>query len=280
MGGTCSKHLNKLMRVGTRALQTLFVLLLALLLATSTPLDHDLSDVASLKAKVARQSSRIRELEAENALLRSQKGVLSEETMADLTLEEDVSKSNKGQCHFNALSTGTCPNHCQGKCYLKSSHFDSKCRMNAKTFAKQTSSDMVELVKNSTRPQWKLRGVVGKDPQTGHSKFGLLGTVSCPCTEKGKDLTEVDAVRSIVGQVAALGIPDVWLQWMCQKRASGGMSSQVAIWNSKVVVSAMKMLHCWKSKCAATTNQRESADAQLDELLDHRSTAATGWNCG
>merc|ERR1711998_337070 len=91
----------------------------------------------------------------------------------------------------------------------------------------------------------------------------VLGTVSCPCKNSaGKAMTETEALRSIVGQVASMRLP--WATAICKKRDKGVISQMEALWNSKVTLATVQMYRCWMAKCSAVP---EDTTMDLQDLL-------------
>jgi len=167
----------------------------------------------------------------------------------------------------------TCPGRCQGKCSMPPNWWDAACKMKKAPFKWQTSPKRIKQVGTAEHPKWSLIGNNLKGNPT------VLGSVSCPCNTGGKVMTEDDAIRTIVGQVAAIGIPHEWLGQMCKKLSKGLTANIESWWNAKVTLSTIRMLKCWKRRCsgaAAAANNDASAHGQLSELLEDAADNAFG----
>lgn len=173
----------------------------------------------------------------------------------------------------------TCPGErrCQDKCFMNPNYFDKQCVIFENGFKQQTDPKFIKPVGTSKSPSWNLYSYLGEK----------LGTISCPCSADGKTLSEMDATRRIVGQVAAMGLPDEWIGKMCEGRRLGRKSWTEAMWNAKVTLSTITMLKCWTKKCSgksSSTSDVVSADAQLSDLLTNEDSSKTnegaGWDCG
>jgi len=125
----------------------------------------------------------------------------------------------------------------------------------------------------ANEPKWSIRGNTDKDDNPVE-----LGKVTCPCAlADGKPMDSTTALRTIVGQVAKLGIPADW-KWtedpakkpICDKKQETP-SWREAAWNAKVMVSTMQMFRCWKESCSAEGGAGQlaaSEDVQLSGLLE------------
>jgi len=172
--------------------------------------------------------------------------------------------------------------------------FDEDCRMTEAQFKTQTSGHRLmplcgkgdclkcppkedcttdpnaDISAFANEPKWSIRG----NTASGVSE---LGKVTCPCAlADGKPMDSTTALRTIIGQVAKLGIPDYW-KWpangdkpICDKKQETP-SWREAAWNAKVMVSTMQMFNCWKQSCSAEGGAGQlaaSEDVQLSGLLE------------
>ena len=91
-----------------------------------------------------------------------------------------------------------CKGHCHEKCWMPTTFFDEKCTLQDSDFKKQTSQKIIKQVGTAKLPKWDLYNNAGQAGQ----RQKVLGSVSCPCNDaKGKDLSQKDAIKRIVGQV-------------------------------------------------------------------------------
>jgi hypothetical protein len=253
--------------MAARTKQAIIVLLLAL--ASSADADSNSLQIEHLR-------SEIEQLKAENALLIAKTARMEQlcpiaaaqvDTMSELELHErdddevkqtEATQMRTAEAGLSPYSpeTGTCPEKCQGKCELELYNFDKNCVMTEATLKVQTATDMIKPVGTAENPEWELRsGGKNKGQST------LLGRVACPCkTSAGKALTKEEAVRAIVGQVASLRFP--WAPAVCDKRKRGKISQMEALWNTKVTLATVKMLHCWQVKCSIPNNLDTAMDLQ------------------
>merc|ERR1711924_211041 len=141
--------------------------------------------------------------------------------------------------------------------------------MGTAVFKKQTSSKHIKSVGTPRHPSWQLWGAVKvRGPRV------LLGTVSCPCNVGIQRMSEEEALRTIVGQVAAISIPNQWMDIFVKARISGRKDFREANWNAKVGIATVKMLKCWEKKCqmhadqAASTLEDLVLDAQKNRYVD------------
>lgn len=222
-----------------------------------------------LLSENARLHAEIAQLRAENSRL---KGT---ETTADFESMLDEGKKKK------------CPHHCNKSCKLPGAWFDKTCKMSEEFFNNQTQ--MVKagnVVFNGhycdvttqnffcssskkhcdrCKGQYKTEGAEARHPTQRWSLYGgdgaWLGAVTCPCTDShGNTMSEADAIRRIAGQVAALGIPRQHLKPICESFQAGNKKDwRTVTWNTKIVLSTLKMLHCWKAKCASGSTKVESS---------------------
>ena len=112
---------------------------------------------------------------------------------------------------------------------------------------------MVDFVGTSSNPKWAIRMSGRQRGRDGKKR--VRGMVECPChASDGAPLTENEAVKVIVGQVASIGIPNNAAK--AALRANGfernGYYRYASVaWNERVALSVMKMVKCWRSKCLA-----------------------------
>jgi len=228
---------------------------------------------ALLKAENARSKTKIAQLKAENARLK----VATADLMDDLEEDEQAKSYDNdeagghvatdlqtkdakmciNQSGKNKGSQTNAKTHCQGKCWMNPAHFDKNCSLTPKALTGEKSK--LRQVGTEAEPKWELRG--GKDRE---NKEKLLGTVSCPCSADGTPLTEEEAIRRIIGQVAAMGFPDQWVRPMFNQRSIGKKSYVEGLWNAKVAVSIVAMLKCWTKKCSGAASADE---VQLNDFL-------------
>jgi hypothetical protein len=224
-----------------------------------------------LLSENARLHAEIAQLRTENSRLRA--------TAADFDSMLDAAENKK------------CRSHCAGSCDLPASWFDKTCKMSQDFFKTQTSRKFItpgNIVVNghycdtntqqrffcsSSRKncdkcqgQYKAAGTPARHPTQRWSLYagdgGWMGAVTCPCTDShGNAMSEVDAVRVIGGQVAALGIPKKYLKPICKSFQNGIHDWRTITWNTKVMLSTVKMLRCWKAKCANAS----SVELQLQD---------------
>ena len=63
-------------------------------------------------------------------------------------------------------------------------------------------------------------------------------------------LSEIDAAKVIVGQVAAIGYPDMMAGDMCSKRKIGQKSWTESVWNGLAATATIAMHKCWTRSCS------------------------------
>lgn len=93
----------------------------------------------------------------------------------------------------------------------------------------------------------------------------LEGKVACPCNgSEGGLLTKHQAMRKIVGQIAALGTP-----WYMAEASLGKYGEDkrpwIVWWNARLAVSAVVLINCWERNCAP--KKPRSGDETLTSLL-------------
>jgi regulator of replication initiation timing len=179
---------------------------------------------------------------------------------------------NTGPCSPK-YGAGYCHNCCQNKCWLPTNQYAQSCAVTDTEYEAQARLTLGDFTSSAAGGTWYLRGPNNL----------LLGKVTCPCPKKqGETLTEYQAEKIIIGQVAAIGLP----QFIAEKMQSHHIAG--AKWNSKVAISVLAMLKCWKQNCAAAEEEhllQNNSTAQSDGLLGllaetSTSASGTGWNCG
>jgi hypothetical protein len=268
------------------------VIVLFLAWASSAYASLNSAHINEIIAENARLKSQITLLKTENARSKNQLGQQAMEIKRLKTeIERRIEPAVAVQTHFDghaSVQTGdtdefevmadiqatkTCPGRCQNKCFMSPNHFDQSCTLKEDKFKLEISKSRIRSVGTPSYPKWSLHA--------GGVKQSFLGNVSCPCISGNQVLSEYDAVRRIVGQVAAMGYPDVWAKRVCNARNKGKRALEEGFWNMKVTVATIFMLECWKKKCAAPGNNEAASDAyQLDVLLNEDVDQGAGWNCG
>jgi len=225
----------------------------------------------ALTAENARSQAEIAQLKAEIARLQAKKIIgVAELEEGEKTGADDVDDDDAGKICTSLKGKKTNPaEHCNGKCWMLKAYFEKTCKMTERSFKFELGPNKLRQVGTSAAPKWEIYGY-------GSNMKEYLGSVSCPCSADGTALTETDAIRTIVGQVGAMAFPDEWAKKMCKARGQGRKSSVEAQWNSKVTLSTIAMLKCWKKKC-----EKGSSAQALDDLLIEATTEETaGWDCG
>jgi len=138
-----------------------------------------------------------------------------------------------------------CSDRCNKNCWINLNLMDKTCRMTREYLQKNLQK--VKFVGTSARPKWNI-------VERTRTLERIQGTVECPCHfSDGKPLSEEDALRSIVGQVAAMGITKSAALGALQSTGQKGRKSyppKAAVsWNTKIALSVVKMLKCWNKKC-------------------------------
>ena len=146
-----------------------------------------------------------------------------------------------------ASLTGQCKSKCRGRCWLGGKgqpQVDAQCMLSEASFG-NIERNLMDFRNAKGRPTWTL---------WNSQRTAILGEVQCPCRDDtGMPLSKREALRSIAGQVAAMGI-----RFSCLK------DTWKADWNIRVVVSAAVMLSCWERKCAAEEQGRPMPPAMID----------------
>jgi hypothetical protein len=174
---------------------------------------------------------------------------------------------------MNPGTGGACKDRCRQKCWVDNKEYDANC-----TMADSRLQKFVEQVKpiRAVTPQWQFK----------YYKRDSIGnpTIKCPCDTKHGPMTQKQALRSIIGQVASIGVPAY------VAKAALGMKRSTMNYpmnhNARIATAVMRMFHCWKAKCShdqATETPTESLlgggdDIQLDDLLENSEGADAGWN--
>lgn len=96
-------------------------------------------------------------------------------------------------------------------------------------------------------------------------------TVHCPChAARGGRLDAETALRLIIGQVAATGVP----RDLARQIASGHMRGDTFI--MRLALATTKMFTCWQQACSTSLT-----GSGLDDLLiEAGATDTAGWDCG
>jgi len=265
--------------------------------ANSSATEHLLAENARLQAENARlkiSNARIGQLETEIARLLPLKVELArlqaEQNIAaskldttDFDLEEsahgsdiraDVQTTNVGgtaslgfmdediQWKTCGPIDNTCPNNCQGKCWMKQKAWHKNCTMVEWQYKAQISPPLFKYVGSHDHPQWSLF--------TGRAN--LLGTISCPCKRRGVAISAELALRTILGQVAAMGMPRNLEGQLCDCRKQGKKSVMASFWNAKVALATVRLLHCWKARCSLS-------GGNIDDFLDTADSFGGGSFC-
>jgi len=263
-------------------LKVAFGVLLVLKLASnacavsdSVRLAELLAENADLKDRATRAEAEIRLLRAESARRVSEMGLEISERKSRLHSEEsalidlehtsethDTNNTTKNEsklvCEWDNVNA---EDHCNKKCSTNVAMIDENCKMTEEAYVGIPSR--IKQVGTDRSPKWNIVDDQG----------GLLGTVSCPCNgADGTTLTEEDAIKVIVGQVAAMGMPAAWKARLCAPQQKYWPS----MWNGKVTISAIVMLKCWHKKCAGGGGGFLSID---DLLLDDADSFGGGSEC-
>ena len=88
---------------------------------------------------------------------------------------------------------------------MTTEQFDTECKMIPERFKDEISPEKIKWTGTDAQLKWALFGVIVDGKLLSH-----LGEVSCPCTIDGRALGENEALRAILGQLAAMGMPDKW----------------------------------------------------------------------
>jgi hypothetical protein len=161
---------------------------------------------------------------------------------------------------MNPGTGGACKDRCRQKCWVDNKEYDANC-----TMADSRLQKFVEQVKpiRAVTPQWQFKGNSIGNP-----------IIKCPCDTKHGLMTQKQALRSIIGQVASIGVPHY-----VAKAALGFDKSKMNFpmnHNARIAIAVMRMFHCWKAKCShdqATETPTESllgggANGMFDALDD------------
>jgi len=155
-------------------------------------------------------------------------------------------------------SPENCPGHCNENCWIAKKTLSSKCGM----VADKVISRQVKFVGTSTAPEWIIRqGITNRI--AGRTRKFVRGTVRCPCHVDGARMTYEEAVRSITGQVSAMGIPADIAEAALGQHGYNGRDRAV-YWNLKIALSVVKMLKCWSAKCAAQGSKSANVFNELE----------------
>jgi len=151
-----------------------------------------------------------------------------------------------------------CPNQCLGDCGIPKKVLNRKCK---------APKSMLTWIKKTVA--YKGREAMSWDILNDRSgdqtyKQRIIGKVSCPCHESGgKKLSEDDALRIILGQVAVVKTPKVSLldvkKWA--SKAAVERAREVKT-NMKISYSTLLLLRCWKAQCYGSKDGA-SSDLQL-----------------
>jgi hypothetical protein len=155
-------------------------------------------------------------------------------------------------------SPKNCPGHCNQNCWIETEFLSSKCGL-----LKDGISRAVVFVGTSTVPKWNIMHGKGCVDTRCKLQKTVRGTVQCPCHVDGARMTYEEAVRSIAGQVSAMGIPaDVAEAALGQH--GDAERQQAVFWNVKIAFSVVKMLKCWVAKCAARGSKSANVFNELE----------------
>jgi len=184
---------------------------------------------------------------------------------------------------WNSRSFGkTCAGRCLKNCWIPNMVLDAKCHL-ANSSRVRWIKSQVKFVGTKAHPRWDL-----------YAGSTVAAQVSCPCVgSNGHTLTEAQATDSIVGQVAAVGIPAGYAA-MALGVYGDGRRRSIVEWNARLVLSTLKMVKCWRAACFGGSHEaqlEQAGDVQatgdgfgegLDALLDASDGVkqAAGWDCG
>jgi cell division protein FtsB len=154
--------------------------------------------------------------------------------------------------------------HCNGNCWLTpDSGVDKNCLLTLNTLDFNMRS--VRFEGTNDHPKWGIY----ENPLIFSS---ISGRVDCPCkvgTSGGK-LSDREAVRRIVGQVAAIGADrrawDDRRKIQLRHEGHEALLRVTVLFNAKVAFAALKMFQCWKSLCSEPPTDDPHADSALLEL--------------
>jgi len=182
------------------------------------------------------------------------------------------SSSSSSSSTFQTLApnqrypSGSCSDHCDGKCWIPiNDPLDKTCKVTDPNM--ELFESLVVSVGTKDHPKWTINA--GRPPKS-------MGEVECPCVgSHGKALTEREATARILGEAAAIGIPDGICKAVLGLRRDGFKKHHGVAWNARIALATIKMVKCWKASCAGNTDQYS-----LDELLETNNEATSGWDCG
>jgi len=206
------------------------------------------AEIHSLRAMNGHLLAKTKALQLENNDLRAQlampaadndKALDLRDEMMDESMVATLGLTNEGTC-----ADGKEPSeHCQANCKIKT--LDADCFITTSVLGMIKSR--FRPTGTSDHPRWSFNYTT--------SEFGVSPpeleevTVECPCSAAdGQTLDQETALRNILGQVAAIGIPKV----IAERVASGTTRSDAFM--SQMGYAVVKMMSCWATNCRGSQN--------------------------
>jgi len=201
------------------------------------------AEVASLRAMNGRLLAKTKTLQFENNDLRAKLAMPAADNDKALDLRDELMDESM-VATLGMTNESTCPDgsqpsdHCQADCRIRS--LDADCSMSTRMLT--NVQNRLKSTGTTDHPKWSFNYTT--------SEFGVNPpeleevTVECPCSAAdGQTLDEETALRNILGQIAAIGIPKV----IAERVAAGESRSDSFM--SQIGYAVTKMMSCWDANC-------------------------------
>merc|ERR1711998_280318 len=183
------------------------------------------------------------------------------------------SKCAKTCCTANSVPLVPRSEFCGGNCLIPRDELDANCTVTDEAFEKFRKSVRFTGKKEEGIPRWEIIH------DTGGSVRGsgrLLGEVACPCKHGNVNVTEDEALKRIVGQVAKLGIGERTAEAALGHETIKDKDLAAPVgWNAKVGLATYDMVKCWKSLCAGEIGENAGKHTITAGAHEHAGDNAT-----
>lgn len=239
------------------------------------------AEVATLKAVIEDLQAELRNSVATADELRAKLALGSMKTTGAFELQ--TSASGKASKKKGKASKEGCDDHCQSDCGIprlvpKSQQaliglgptarfLDAQCKISDPLY--EAVKKGVKFVGTKEHPKWRVF-LPQSEPKD----------VECPCESKGSTLDSDAAMQRILGQVAAIGVPDGIAKVVVAKQTRGEFLVM------RLGYAVTHMFKCWQASCSATSAKstaatrrllQTNADMRLEDLmLEAESEEAAG----
>jgi len=237
-----------------RMFQAVLLALTVLCVANAAELSSEELSVklAEARAENERLQASMAEKDGEVQRLRAKLGITQENdnelNLQDLIGEEDLMDDEEWPAEEDEIDEGVeandakkCPGRCNKDCGIPNKGkygVDAGCKLTQANFGHINKK--IKFVGTKAHPKWKV------------PFWGFTKTFECPChTSKGRALHPDEALRLILGQLWAVGVPKKYAENVAKGKSRG--SGLVA----RMGYAVTKMFTCWKSKCSGKVSGLE-----------------------